>query len=753
MKKLSELIVKGRYILLGVFIACTVLCAVALFYVNINSDLISYLPDDMTTSQGYDELKKSFNMEGDAIIAIEGASEAEMAEITARIQAIDGARANGVLWYGSLDNFGGDSGGSFDEIIEQIKNNEDVKKLFMPKEGIYTVMIQMSVPVSSNEAGDLIKEAKSILKEYDCDYAFGGSSAISTQLIDSALGEISLYLILAVLVVVIILLLTTKSILEPLVLMITLGISIVLNMGTNIILPNVSIITFATSAILQLALSMDYSIFLLHSYDSEKKRCLSSKLAMQRALPKTFSTVCASSLTTVGGFLALTAMHYQIGLDMGLVLAKGVLLSLFSVLFLQPCLMIVFDKWIHATSHKMYVPSFNTSAKVIIKGRKVFVLLCLAMVVPAIILGNSISYTYMQMDKKAVEDTPLQQTVNQMNNSLMLCVPIANSTKHVAYVKELKALEEVELVNSIYSMAIDHANLIGLAIMIKMPQLADYVNYERGKIMYMVMVNVDSEDPRSGEVLKKIRDVTTTAFGQDTFDTDTPLLQRSTITGMGQAVNDLSEITPKDFQLVSILSVVIILVILLFTIKSFKFSLALVGLVELGIFVNLAVCFLMKEAVNFMSYLIISSVQLGATIDYAILYAVNYKRNLATMGKKTAAYNAIKQSALSVITSAGIIAGVCLTVNAIASNYIIAQITNLIGRGAIISAVFVMVVLPGLLMMLTRKNEKFISFDWISKRLFKKRKALAPPMSEEDLLLNENCIDDSVEIHNGDANT
>lgn len=731
MKKLSKLIVKGRYILLGIFISLTVLSLISVFFLNINSDLISYLPDDMTTSQGYKELQEAFNMEGDAIIAVEGASMEEMTAIANRIQALDGAREGGVMWYGTLDSFGGGmSGGMFGDLIEEIKNNEDVKKLFMPKDGIYTIMIQMSVPVSSNEAGALIKDAKAILNEYDCGYAFGGSSAISTQLLDSALGELSLFLILAVLVVVIILLLTTKSILEPLVLMITLGISILLNMGTNIIFPQVSIITFATSAILQLALSMDYSIFLLHSYADERKRTLSSKIAMQRALPKTFSTVCSSSLTTVGGFLALTVMHYQIGLDMGLVLAKGVLLSLFSVLFLQPCLMLIFDKWIDATSHKLYVPKFNGSAKVIVKGSKVFVVLCLALVAPAIILGNSITYTYMQMDKNAVEDTELQQTVNLMGNSLMLCVPTVNSRTHVQYIDELKDIEGVELVNSIYSMAIDKANLIEVAIRMKVPELSNYVNFEKGKVLYMVMVNVESEDPRADGILQDIRKATTNAFGADTFDTKTPDAARSTITGMTQAVNDLSKITPQDFKLVSIMSVLIILFVLIFTIKSFKFSIALVGLVELGIFVNLAVCFLMGEAVNFMSYLIISSVQLGATIDYAILYAVNYIRNLKTMSKKTATYNAIKQSALPIITSASIIAGVCLTVNAIASNYIIAQVTNLIGRGAIISAVFVLFVLPGLLMIITKKNQKFIKFDLSKLPFMKKRMEHEPPMYE-----------------------
>ena len=289
MEKFSKFIVKHKLAISIAFLVITIASIICLFFVPINSDIISYLPEDMTTSVGYAKLKELFDMESDAIVAVKGASEGQMTEITKKMQALDGVRENGITWYGTLDSFGdiGNIGGiDAEELIEQIKNNPDVKKLFCPKDGIYTIMVQMSVASSTNEASNVLKQTKKIIEDYGLEYAVGGSAEISTNLLGTVVKEMPYFLIAACLIAILVLVLTTSSFFEPVILLTTLAISVFLNMGTNIILKDVSVITFATSAILQLALSMDYSIFLMHAFRDERRKCFDDRTAMIRAIPK-----------------------------------------------------------------------------------------------------------------------------------------------------------------------------------------------------------------------------------------------------------------------------------------------------------------------------------------------------------------------------------------------------------------------------------------------------------------------------------
>ena len=370
MEKFSNFIVKNKLWISIAFLVLTIISLVCLFFVPINSDIISYLPDDMTTSEGYAFLKKTFDMESDAIVAVKGATKEQMKEITEKMQKLEGVRENGITWYGTLDSFAemGDENGELnvgnihinvDELVNQIKNNPDVKKLFCPKEDIYTIMVQMSVASSTNEASSILKQTKKIIAEYGLDYAVGGSAEISTNLLGTVVKEMPYFLIVACIIAILVLVLTTTSFFEPVILLTTLAISIFLNMGSNIILGDVSVITFATSAILQLALSMDYSIFLMHAFREERCKCFDDRTAMVRAIPKTLSTVCASALTTVGGFIALVFMQFGIGADLGLVLAKGVLMSMLTVLFLQPCLMLFTSKTTAKLEHPVHLPKFK----------------------------------------------------------------------------------------------------------------------------------------------------------------------------------------------------------------------------------------------------------------------------------------------------------------------------------------------------------------------------------------------------------
>ena len=706
MEKFSNFIVKNKLWISIAFLVLTIISLVCLFFVPINSDIISYLPDDMTTSEGYAFLKKTFDTESDAIVAVKGATKEQMKEITEKMQKLEGVRENGITWYGTLDNFAemGDENGELnvgnihinvDELVNQIKNNPDVKKLFCPKEDIYTIMVQMSVASSTNEASSILKQTKKIIAEYGLDYAVGGSAEISTNLLGTVVKEMPYFLIVACIIAILVLVLTTTSFFEPVILLTTLAISIFLNMGSNIILGDVSVITFATSAILQLALSMDYSIFLMHAFREERRKCFDDRTAMVRAIPKTLSTVCASALTTVGGFIALVFMQFGIGADLGLVLAKGVLMSMLTVLFLQPCLMLFTSKTTAKLEHPVNLPKFQKSAEVAIKGRKPMLAIALIALIPMIYCGLSISYSYMKMDKDKSELSEVQQVVEVMGNSILICAPNDKGKVHLDFIDDLKKIDNVNVVSSIYAlapedMAEDLSYAIRMLSYINNSPLKAYAN--QGYVLYTIMIETESESVEEGILLDSVRGTLKKYFGDKYY-----------ITGMAQAVNDLSVVTPKDFALVSAISAIIIFIILMLSIRSAKYSLALMGVVEFGIFINLALNFIMAVPVNFMAYIIISSVQMGATVDYAILLATKFKRNMATMPVKQACYKAAKDSTLSILTSATILGALCLAVCAITTNAIISQVTLLIGRGAIISAILILFVLPSLLIAITRK--------------------------------------------------
>ena len=703
MEKFSAFLTKHKLAIVIVFVTILIASLVCLFFVPINSDIISYLPDDMTTSEGYAFLKKTFDMESDAIVAVKGASTEQMTEITKKMQALEGVRENGITWYGTLDSFGdmGDENGEIKfgntvinvkELVTQIKNNEKVKKLLCPADDIYTIMVQMSVSSSTNEASAILKQTKKIIESYGLEYAVGGSAEISTSLLGTVTGEMPYFLIVAVIIAILVLVLTTTSFFEPVILLTTLAISILLNMGTNIILKDVSVITFATSAILQLALSMDYSIFLMHSFREERKKCFDDRTAMIRAIPKTFSTVCASALTTVGGFIALVFMQFGIGADLGIVLAKGVLMSLLTVVLLQPCLMLFASKTTAKLEHPVHLPKFKKSAEIAVKGRKPILAIALLALVPIIYCGLSISYSYMKMDKDKEALSEVQQVVEVMGNSILICAPNGDSAKaHIDFIDEVGKLEHVSVVSSIYAMA-PKEMCDSLHTMIKwnLPQLKAYANNKY--VLYTIMIDTESESPEEGVLLDNIKSVLSKKFGDEYY-----------ITGMAQAVNDLSIVTPKDFALVSGISAIIIFIILMLSIRSAKYSLALMGTVEFGIFINLALNFIFNTPVNFMAYIIISSVQMGATVDYAILLATKFRRNMASMPVKEACVKAVKDSSLSILTSATILGALCLAVYAITTNAIIGQVTLLIGRGAIISAFLILFVLPAILIAITRK--------------------------------------------------
>ena len=740
MKRFAKFVVKYRFIIHGVMLLMTIASLFALSFVNVNSDILSYLPEDVDMTVGMNFMKENFDMQGDAIIGVQGASYDDMLELVKLIEDKGGTKQGGIIWYGLLKDMQDIDWSQLDDpivaaiansllskyglkiddlksMVEQMSTNPDIVNMFHPSDDTYLLMLQLNVPSSSNEALNLLKTVEDHLQKKGFDYAMGGSTQITREIFDSTIGEIGKYAFVAILVMFIILLLTTNSMIDPIVFMVTLGVSIVVNMGTNLILPSVSVVTYAASSVLQLALSMDYAIFLMHSFAEEQKKTLDDNLAMERAIPKTFSTISASALTTVGGFLALFAMRFKIGEDLGIVLAKGVFLSLVTVLLLQPCLMLLTKKIACKTQHRIIVPKFKNVASYAVTHRKTIVSIALVLLIPVVVMQNLVELSYIKFVEEDPNPSAITEKVDALSNSLVIIVPAkteildgeSNVDDQYRFLETIRARDDVNAVMGLFSM-LPEENAEGIVNLVNDKSLGDLMQssgmdmsmitgfLNNGYTMYSVMLDTDPESSEGAVALKEIRAVLDDTFGAGDYY----------ITGMTQAVSDLQDITPTDFMVVSIVSVAIIFVILLFTLRSLKMSTIVVLVIEFGIFVNLSISYIFGQSVNFMAYIILSSIQLGATVDYAILYTVKYQNYLGLRSAREAAYTALTESGVSIMTSVAILAGCCLSVSIITTNIIVSEITLMIARGAIISGILVMLLLPALLIISTgnQKLEK-----------------------------------------------
>lgn len=789
-------IVKARYIILAVFVALIVVSVIFLpkMISKVNYDLTSYLPEGYETRDGYEFLSETFNIHGDVEIGVETSRE-KMSKAAERIFALDGV--TNTVWAEYLEmlvQFGVYSpdseefGALYDVLTDAPVPTIDSEGNFVYDQGTYNwaLLITLKYPPSSQEAIKIYGQIVDILNEEvgENNFAASGMTEQANALYETVFDEIWLYCLIAGIVVLIILLVTTNSLIEPIVLLLTMVISIIINMGTNVIFPSTSIITFACGAILQLGLSMDYAIFLLHQYRAELRSNLDPKQALAAAIPKSAKAVASSALTTVCGFLALLCMQFEIGTDLGLTLAKGILCSLLTVIFLQPCLMLLMNKAHMKTQHKCLDFHFRAPVKRCIRDRKWAVGVVALLFIPALVASNFLHYNYVKFmpDK---DDTSVKYSMaKELGNQVMVVVPnelidengnpILDENGYHQYlieenydfVEKLQQLgaEKVTVEYKGENITVDKISFIlGMYVMfpedgtlkipvsdtktltLTLPQMLKLVdvfnmfqggespNYAEivqkindiiapqelnivelislagsgmtdqmsmlqsymsgGYTMYTVGITypeIDNESQTSFDILDEIKAIANYTFG------DTGM--RCYFTGYTQGAYDFAAVTPNDYTLVTIISIVAILAILIVTLGGIKFPVLLVALIEFGIWVNLAMQFIFAGGgVNFMSYLVISAVQLGATVDYAILITTKYCNLRKRFEPRQASYMATTSSVMSVMTSALIMAGACFSVYFVTSNLIIKEMTFLMARGSIISAILVIFVLPALL--------------------------------------------------------
>lgn len=852
---MGKFIVKYRYIFLAVFVGLLILCGafIPTMISRVNYDLTSYLPEGYDTNDGYDFLSKTFNIHGDVEAGVLGTRE-QIAEAATQIAEVEGV--TGAIWANMVEmllEFGvyePDENGEFGEdfkTIYGVLTDAPVPKMvdgeivYEEAEGTaynWAILVTLEYPPSTPQAieayGKIVEILKNVVGENS--YSTSGMTEQANALYETVFDEIWIYLIAAGIVVIAILLITTNSLMEPLILILTLVISIVINLGSNAIFSSTSIITFAIGAILQLGLSMDYAIFLMHQYRAELKTNLDPKQALAAAIPKSVAALASSALTTIVGLLALIAMKFEIGFDLGLSLAKGIVCSLITVLFLQPCLMLILDKARVKTQHKCLDFHFRAPVKRSIRDRRWVGIAFLALFVPVCYFANTLDYNYVKFMPESTDTSYKHQMAQTLGNQLMIVVPNdftdSNGVKHYLidenyeFLRKLKALgaEQVTVEYKGEDVTVDKISfMLGMYVMfpegstvnfgemelnlsqllrlldaykdsgldldaenwdltaiaklvtavgdiiqdpdgdgvldesISRPTFGDltammngdmsgylttfqsYVN--GGYTMYTVGITypeIDNESQTSFDILDEIKAIANSVFGEGgTVDVKyadyTPM--RCYFTGYTQGAYDFAAVTPTDFALVTGISVAAILIILIFTLRGLKRPILLVALIEFGIFLNLVMQYIFAGGeINFMSYLIISAVQLGATVDYAILVTTKYCNLRKTWEPRQAAYRATTSSVMSVLTSALIMAGACFSICFSTSNLIIEEITFLVARGALISAILVIFVLPALLAVTDKPNGNELHIMRTPKLRplrFGKKFKYAPQLAEE----------------------
>ena len=781
-------LIDNKWLVVGVIAALLVLSFIGLLFVQKNGDVTSYLKDDTDTMIGKSVLEEAYSIQGDLNIAISYLSKDQVQTIydaikndselkTMYVSERDGKEVRSSIiskdvWIGTFDMIlelgNGGIGGlveGIDPVVAQEIYDSAAKNYVKTTElgngtvvTTYLLSFYLKSAASDNVTIDALDRIEQIINDNinqqksaglisetisaESCYYFGGTAENARILVASSVGDMPIFVAIAVVAVFFILLFTSHSYLEPLVFLATLGISILLNMGSNIIAGNpvgtISTITSSCSTILQLALAMDYAIFLMHTYYEELRVKLNPRDAMISALPKTLASISASALTTIGGFIALFFMQFGMGYDLGFVLAKGVLLSLLTVIILQPVLIVIFNKPIMKSQHSWIVePRLGFVSKNITKkGVAIAVIaICAVICLPCAYFQSLTPLTYIS----TTEATPTEQmtapqyVLQGSSNQVIVMVPYSakegDESDTSDYVQ--KQYEFIHYLKSeLGQKEGEHGaqDILSLCTIIPQNRFEEIANHQNGIVMvfiegnfvksyapdggaereymlYTLNLEGHPEDEESYASIAAIRAKAAEIFGVSEGEIY--------MTGLAQGASDLAAVTPDDFMLVNILSAVIIFVILLFTFRSFITSLILLAVIEAGIFFNLAIVYFVSllapfapgllsvfsGEINFMAYLIVSAIELGATVDYAILFTSKLGEEKAKGCRpERAIRNAIYRSAPSVTTSAAILIAVCLAVNLISSNMIVRQITELIARGTFFSYILVFTLLPSIML-------------------------------------------------------
>ena len=671
-----ELIIHKRKWIEKLFSILFVVCLLCIPLVGVNYDLTKYLPDDAPSAQALDIMEEEFTYPGIGRVMLQDVTLYEAKAIKDRIADVDGVDM--ILWCDSETNIYGSSAFIDYEGIEDYY-----------KDGCAYMDITFLESDSSERTHKAVKEIRRII---DGRGVMAGSAASDTDLGPTINTEVAHVMMLAVVVIFLILTLTTTSWFEPLLFLMVMGIAIVIGMGTNLLFGEISFMSNAVGAVLQLACSMDYSIFLLHAFTREKDSGVEAEQAMANALRTAVSSIGASGATTVVGFLALALMRFGIGKDMGFVLAKSILCSLGTVLLLMPALILRFQDRIERTAHRPFLPSFRKMGEFAYKIRIPLTVAVLLLVIPCYIGQGMADFSY---GNEALTSSPgmevydNEQLMNEKfgrSNMMLALVPTGDNVTEKAMTDELSDLPYVR-------------QCLGLASALPSGIPEDFLPGSITEQLHSehwarIIVNVRSagESNAAFQYTNEIRDIVQKYYP----DTD------SYVVGVTPATQDIRDIITADYGAVNVISLLGVALVVALTYKSLLLPLVVLIPIESAVFINTALPYIYGQRTMFLGFIIVSCVQLGATIDYSILMTGNYLDARARSGKKEAAIHTVEQSALSILTSGLILAVAGYGLFFLTSVDAIGSLGRLIGRGALLSMFLVLFMLPACLMAFDR---------------------------------------------------
>lgn len=672
MKKIAIAIVESRKFIMIVFFTLFIISLLMIPFVGVNYDLSLYLPPESNTRLSIQVMEEEFSLTSHAQVMVKNIDIPTALLLKEDLKSIDNVRS--VIW---LDDF--------IDIYQplQFYPKDSIEGYYKDRNALFHV--EFTKDEYSLEVGEAINQIESLTIVNDQGMV-RGASVRSKALRESTLREVFFITIFVLPVFLLILVLTTQSWLEPLVYFIVIGVSVVINMGTNIMFGSISFITISSAAVLQLALSMDYSLFLIHRFTEEKNKGANITDAMVSAICGSFSSLAASGLTTVAGFAALMFMRFSIGKDMSLVLGKGIIISLISAIFLLPCVTILCNNWLEKTKHSSFLPSLNRFSKVILTIKIPILLLISFIIIPAFMAQGSNTFVYGESAIIDDEDSivGIQQReiehIFGIDNPLVLLIP----TEAVGKEKELvDELLEKTYISSIQGLTTLADPFIPREILPKNLQdnfLSD--NFTR----FIIGLNLPVESDDTFLAIDDLKKSVSKYYGEEHY-----------LLGSSASVAEIKELVDKDFFRVDMISIIAVIFIMAITFRSLTLPFLLVLVIKSAIWINMSIPYFMDTPLTFIGYMIVSAVQLGATIDYAILLTNRYIENRKRMNKKEAIIESIQASGWAIITSALILFVVGMGVHLISTIGEVSEMGLLIGRGALLSASLVFLVLPQLL--------------------------------------------------------
>ena len=678
MIKFGKGVVRSRILILILAFALLIPAGISFINTRINFDILSYLPGQIETMKGQDIMVDEFGTGALSFVVIEDMDDQDIKVLADDIEDLEGV--NNVIWYGTIADSSLPREALPDDLYDFF-NNADADSQLM--------LVTFKDTMGSDETMEAIDKMNGMVKDH-CFVA--GMGAVNTDTKNLTLQQAPIYVLIAAILSMIIMGITMESIVVPMLFLLSIGMAIIYNLGTNFIQGEISYLTLALTAVLQLAVTMDYSIFLWHSYQEQIERYDGDKKrAMAHAISHTIVSVTGSSVTTVAGFIALCFMSFTLGLDLGIVMAKGVIIGVIGCVTILPALILACDKAIEKTKHRVLMPDISRISGWVTKHFRLIAVLFVIILIPAL-YGYTHTNVYYDLAGTMPDSAYSKQANDRLNEQyamgaihIVIAPSSMSKADSISMINEIKKVDGVKLAASLDS-------IIGPTIPEEM--LPDKVKdiFENGD--YQMMLISSEYQTASDEVNDQITELNKIV---KSYSNDAMLI------GEAPCTKDLINITDTDFKHVSAISIIAIFVIILLVFKSISLPIILVAVIEFAIFVNMGIPGFTGTKLPFIASIVIGTIQLGATVDYAILMTTKYRKNRYTgMEKQPAITKALHDSTMSIIVSALCFFAATFGVGLYSNIDMISSICILLARGAIISMFVVILVLPSMFMIFDR---------------------------------------------------